>query len=115
MDVESFRSYCLAKPGATEGTPFGPGTLVFKVMGKMFALADLDGPRGVNLKCEPERAIELREQYDAITPGHHMNKRHWNTISMDGRVKDKLLRELIDHSYALVSASLPKELRNRPS
>jgi predicted DNA-binding protein (MmcQ/YjbR family) len=113
MDIERFRAYCLAKPGVTEEMPFGPDTLVFKVMGRMFALCGLDDFSGVNLKCDPERAIDLRERQEGITPGYHMNKRHWNTVATDGRVSDPLLRELIDHSYALVSAALPKKLRDR--
>lgn len=113
MDIETFRRYCLAKPGVTEEMPFGPETLVFKVLGKMFALCGLDAFDGVNLKCDPERAIELRERYEGITPGYHMNKQHWNTVATDGRVGDALLRELTDHSYALVSASLPRKLRDQ--
>jgi predicted DNA-binding protein (MmcQ/YjbR family) len=91
--------------------PFGPDTLVFKVCGKIFALTDLDTFSSVNLKCDPARAVELREENAGITPGYHMNKQHWNTVSTDGSVKDALLMELLDHSYALVVASLPRKMR----
>ncbi|MDX2003329.1 MAG: MmcQ/YjbR family DNA-binding protein [Chitinophagales bacterium] len=112
MDIEQFRDYCLSKRGTTEGMPFGDGELVFKVMDKMFALASLDSENfTVNLKCEPERAINLREEYAEITPGYHMNKVHWNTVAMDGSLKESLVRELIDHSYDLIVASLPKKYR----
>ena len=111
MDIESYREYCLAKTGVTEELPFGPDALVFKVMGKMFALADLDAFESVNLKCDPERAIELREQYSAVKPGYHMNKKHWNTVMMDGSLSNELIRELTDHSYDLVVSKFPKKLR----
>ena len=102
MDVERFRAHCLQKPGVTEDLPFGPDTLVFRVVGKIFALCDVHDFDGINLKCDPERAIELRERYEGITPGYHMNKKHWNTVATDGSVPDKLILELVDHSYALV-------------
>ncbi|MFZ1617688.1 MAG: MmcQ/YjbR family DNA-binding protein [Flavobacteriales bacterium] len=111
MNIEQFRQLCLEKPGTTEETPFGPDTLVLKVMGKMFALTDMNSFESVNLKCDPERAVALREEHDGITPGYHMSKVHWNTVTTDGRVKDSLLRELLDHSYALVVAALPKKVR----
>ncbi|MBK9420501.1 MAG: MmcQ/YjbR family DNA-binding protein [Flavobacteriales bacterium] len=111
MNIEQFRQLCLEKPGTTEETPFGPDTLVLKVMGKMFALTDMNSFESVNLKCDPERAVALREEHDGITPGYHMSKVHWNTVATDGRVKDSLLRELLDHSYALVVAALPKKVR----
>jgi predicted DNA-binding protein (MmcQ/YjbR family) len=110
MDIEQFRAYCLSKPGTTEECPFGPDTLVFKVMGKMFALCSIDNFGDVNLKCDPERAIELREQYEQVNPGYHMSKVHWNTVTLDGLSKS-FISELIDHSYELVTASLPKKLR----
>ena len=104
MDLEEFREYCLAKPKATEGTPFGPDTLVFKVGGKIFAIASLDDlPARVNLKCDPERALDLRDRYEEVQPGYHMNKKHWNTIELSGRIPGKELRGLIDHSYELVA------------
>jgi predicted DNA-binding protein (MmcQ/YjbR family) len=111
MNIETFRELCMDKPGTTEETPFGPDTLVFKVTGKMFALTGLHAFESVNLKCDPERAIELREQYEGITPGYHMSKVHWNTVLTDGSVKDALIRELLEHSYALVVASLPKKVQ----
>ena len=111
MDIEFYRDYCLQKPGVTESFPFDDKVLVFKVMNKMFALADVDLFESINLKCDPERAIELREQYPAVQPGYHMNKAHWNTISMDGSLSDQMLCELIDHSYDLIVASLPKKLK----
>jgi len=112
MDLGGFRDYCLTKRGATEETPFGPDVIVFKVGGKMFALASLDDvPPRVNLKCNPERALDLRDRYEAVQPGYHMNKKHWNTIELSGGVPDAELRELIDHSYELVAKALPKSRR----
>ena len=108
MNIEEFREYCMAKPGVTEEFPFDEVTLVFKVAGKVFVLTNLDGDWSLNLKCDPERAIELREQYPAIQPGYHMNKVHWNTVMMDGSLSQKLILELIDHSYQLVVDKLPK-------
>ena len=105
MDLPDLIAHCLAKPGAEETTPFGPDYLVYKVGGKMFALTSPDEfPPRVNLKCDPERALELRDRYEAIIPGYHMNKRHWNTLILDGSLPDQLIRELIDHSYQLVVA-----------
>ncbi|MCC7467514.1 MAG: MmcQ/YjbR family DNA-binding protein [Saprospiraceae bacterium] len=109
MDIETFRDYCLAKKATSEDFPFGPETLVLKVGGKMFALTGLDSDEfTVNLKCDPDRAVELREQYAEIQPGYHMNKKHWNTVHFEGGLDQRLLRELIDHSYELVVASLKK-------
>lgn len=108
MTNEDIRVYCLSKPCVTEDLPFDDVTLVFKVCGKIFVLLSLDDKPGINLKCDPERAIELREQYNAITPGYHMNKKHWNTIIPDGSISKDLLYELIDHSYMLVAMSLPR-------
>ncbi len=115
MDLESFREYCLNKPEATEDAPFGPDNIVFKVGGKMFALASLDDvPPRVNLKCDPERALDLRDRYEDVQPGYHMNKKHWNTIALSGGVPDAELRGLIDHSYELVGvASESATLSNR--
>lgn len=96
MDIVFFRDYCLQKPGVAEDTPFGPDTLVFKVGGKLFALIDIEKFESVNLKCDPERAVELREQYEGIVPGYHMNKKHWNTVSFGGAVQDPLILELVD-------------------
>ena len=110
MDLAEFREYCLRKPGASEETPFGPDVLVFKVGGKIFALATLDEvPPRVNLKCDPDLALDLRDRYEQVTPGYHMNKKHWNTIIADGSVPVKKLKEWIDHSYELVVGSLPKK------
>ncbi len=111
MNIEEYRDYCLRKPGVTEEFPFDANTLVFKVSGKMFALTDVDAFVSVNLKCEPQRALALREGNPGITPGYHMNKKHWNSVATDGSVDDNLFYELIDHSYALVVAGLPKKLR----
>lgn len=111
MTLEDFRAHCLKKPGFSEDFPFGPEVLVFRVGGKIFALLDVDAFESVNLKCDPERAVELRERYEGIKPGYHMNKQHWNTVDAQGGVPGKLLLELADHSYELVKASLPKKLR----
>jgi predicted DNA-binding protein (MmcQ/YjbR family) len=109
MNLEQFREYCLSKPGATEGTPFGPTVVVFKVGGKMFALAALDEvPTTVNLKCDPDLALELRDRYEQVTPGYHMSKKHWNTVEIEGGIPELELRKMIDHSYDLVAESLPK-------
>lgn len=110
MDLPEVIDHFLSKPGAEETTPFGPDVLVYKVSGKMFALTvPEDFPARINLKCDPERAVLLREEYEAVIPGYHMNKRHWNTVILDGSLPSKLVRELIDHSYELVAASLPKK------
>ena len=115
MNIQAFYDYCLAKKGVTEHFPFDEDTLVFKVGGKMFALSSLTqwekGEASVNLKCDPDRALELRAQYEAIEAGYHMSKVHWNTVTVDGDVPEKLLRELIDHSYELVFKSLTKKLQ----
>ncbi|MEQ8242023.1 MmcQ/YjbR family DNA-binding protein [Fulvivirga sp.] len=115
MDIEFYREYCIKKPGVTESFPFDNNILVFKVMNKMFALCDVDLFTSVNLKCDPERSVQLREQYEGIIPGYHMNKTHWNTIQMDGTIPDKLFLELIDHSYELIVNSLPKKLKEELS
>lgn len=111
MNIEDYRSYCIAKHAVTESFPFNETVLVFKVAGKMFALTDLNPPFRISLKCDPDRAIELREQYPCINPGYHLNKTLWNTISIDGTLSDDFLKELIDHSYDLIVASLPKSKR----
>src|SRR6187551_480610 len=109
MDLSEFREYCLNKPGAIDGTPFGPDVLVFKVGGKMFALAALDElPTTVNLKCDPELALDLRDRYEQVRPGYHMNKKHWNTVEIENGIPDAELRRMIDHSYELVIKKLPK-------
>ncbi len=112
MDAAELRRYCLAQGGAVEDFPFGPETSVFKVAGKMFALSALDRtPLAVSAKCEPDLAVQLRESYDAIHPGYHLNKEHWNTITLDGSVSDELVRELVADSYDLVVSALPKRAR----
>jgi len=115
MDVSDFRDYCLSKNGVTEGFPFDEKTLVFKVGNKMFALADVDVFTSINLKCDPERAIDLRETYHGIAPGFHMSKVHWNTVSVNEDVSIPLIIELIDHSYELVFESLPRKVRDELS
>ncbi len=116
MNIEEYREYCLSKPGVSEGFPFDNKTLVFKVMGKMFALTDIDEFEGINLKCDPDYAIELREKYEGVIDGYHMSKKHWNTIKTGSDVPDKTLYHLINHSYELVVSKLTKkekkELKN---
>jgi predicted DNA-binding protein (MmcQ/YjbR family) len=111
MNIEEFREYCLSKKGVTESFPFDETTLVFKVMGKMFALTDTEDDFSMNLKCDPERAIELRERYHSVKPGYHMNKNHWNTVVPDGSVTDGVIKSWIDHSYDLVVQTLSKKLQ----
>ena len=115
MNIESYTKYCTSKNGVTEHFPFDEDTLVFKVGGKMFALSSLSewekGTPSVNLICDPERAEELRAEFDGINPGYHMSKIHWNTIAVNQDVSDALIRELIDHSYELVCKSLTKKLQ----
>jgi predicted DNA-binding protein (MmcQ/YjbR family) len=113
MNIEKLRAYCLSKREVTEEFPFDEVTLVFKVTGKIFALTNLDGDFSVNLKCDPELAIELREQYPSVQPGYHMNKMHWNTVFIDGSVSDKILLEWVDHSYNIVLSQFPKKIRER--
>jgi predicted DNA-binding protein (MmcQ/YjbR family) len=112
LNLESFRAYCLSKKGVTEEMPFGEETLVFKVMGKMFALTDITDFSSINLKADPEKAIELRERYEAITPGYHMNKKHWNTVLLDGSLPEKLITALVDDSYDLVVDGLTKKAKS---
>ena len=114
MNIESLRTYCLSKTRAEETLPFGPDTLVYKVSGKVFLLTGLDAEDfRFNVKCDPDLARDLREQYDCVQPGYHMNKKHWNTIVVDGSASVKQLKEWIDHSYNLVVDSLPKKLREQ--
>jgi predicted DNA-binding protein (MmcQ/YjbR family) len=103
MDIESLREYCISKKNATESFPFGDDTLVFKTNGKIFALVNLDGDLSINLKCDPVLALELRERFTSVTPGYHMNKKHWNTVQLDGSVPDKEIFSWIDHSYERVT------------
>ena len=109
MNVEELREYCLSLDHVEEAMPFGDDTLVFKVGGKMFALLPLDGTLRINLKCDPDEAVELRETYAAVKPGFHMNKRHWNTVLVNGSVSDGLLKKWIGNSYDLIIAGLSKK------
>jgi predicted DNA-binding protein (MmcQ/YjbR family) len=109
MDIEKVRKYCLKKKKTTEGLPFGEDVLVFKVMNKIFCLANINPPPTINLKCDPELAVELRERYDAVIPGYHMNKTHWNTIALNSPVPDKEILNWIDHSYKIVVTGLSKK------
>lgn len=112
MNLEELREYCLSKPETSEGMPFGEDTLVFKVLDKMFLLTGLEyNELRFNVKCDPELALELREKYESVTPGYHMNKKHWNTIICSSELSDEFLKEQIDNSYHLVLASLPKKKR----
>jgi predicted DNA-binding protein (MmcQ/YjbR family) len=111
VDLECFRQYCLSLPAVTEDSPFDSSTLVFKVAGKMFALTDVDLFASINLKCDPEQALELRERYAAVQPGYHMNTQHWNTIVMDGSIGRQLLLQWTRDSYDLVVQSLSKKQR----
>jgi len=111
MNIEQYRDYCISKKGVTEGFPFDEKTLVFKVLNKMFALTSIESFGFINLKCDPEKAIELREENEGVTGAFHMSKKHWNSVSTDGNVSDLLIYELIDHSYDLVVGSLTKKLR----
>ncbi len=110
MNIETLRDYCLSKPGAEETLPFGPDTLVFKVNGKAFLLVGLDAEDlRFNVKCDPDKALELREEYPCVLPGFHMNKKHWNTIVVDGSVSNAMLKEWIDHSFSLVAPKSKKK------
>ena len=112
MDLDDIREYCLSKPASEEALPFGPDVLVFKVAGKVFLLLPLDSEDlQFNAKCDPEEAEELRERYPSVQPGYHMNKKHWNTITVDGSVSSALLKKWIDDSYELVVKSLPVKVR----
>lgn len=114
MNIEEFRDYCLSFNEVTEEFPFDNNTLVFKVMGKMFALCDVDEFESINLKCDPTKALQLREEYPGIViPGYHMNKKHWNTVVMDNYLPNQLIEEWITDSYQLVVANLPKKKRNQ--
>ena len=103
MNIETLREYCISKKNVTESFPFGEDTLVFKTKGRIFALVNLEGDLSINLKCNPAQAIELRERYSSVTPGYHMNKKHWNTLVIDGTISDNEILKWIDHSYDLVS------------
>ncbi len=108
LNIESFRTYCIAKKGVTEEFPFDENTLVYKVMGKMFALTDVVAFEGINLKVDPEEGAELKDRYHGVKAAYHMNKKHWITVEMDGSLSDKLVKVWIDNSYDLVAAGLTK-------
>lgn len=112
MNIEDFRNFCISKYGVTEEFPFDENTLVFKVKGKIFALVDIDLFESVNLKCDPEEAIKLRESHEAVKPGYHMNKKHWNTIEFVGSLTDREIFHWVNHSYDLVVSNLPKKIRD---
>lgn len=109
MNIEELREYCISKKGVTEDFPFDETTLVFKVMGKMFALTDIESELSINLKCDPEKAIELREQFPCVLPGYHMSKVHWNTVKINGSVGDKQIHSWIDDSYELIVSKLTRK------
>jgi len=114
MDLETIRKYCLEKKSTTESFPFGESTLVFKVRGKVFLLMGLENvPLQFNVKCDPEKAEQLREEYSSVLPGYHMNKKHWNTVILNGQLSAKKIREMIDDSYELVVRSLPLKERKK--
>jgi predicted DNA-binding protein (MmcQ/YjbR family) len=115
MNIEEVRGYCLSKKGAIESFPFGDTTLVVKVGDKIFALLSLDGPPSINLKCDPVKALELREIYPFVIPGYHMNKKHWNTVILDGSLPNELMLSMLDDSYDLVFNSLPEKIRKEIS
>lgn len=112
MNIEELRAYCLSKKGVTEDLPFGPDTLVFKVMDKIFLLTGMGNPLQFNVKCDPEKAIAWRDEYTCVKPGYHMNKKHWNTVTIDGSVSKKIVCEWINHSYEQVVSGLPKSKQN---
>ncbi len=112
MDIEAYRNFCLSKKGVTEEFPFGEDTLVYKVMGKMFALTDVRDFTSINLKVVPETGIELRERYSSVQEAYHMNKKHWITVLMDGGIPDRLLYQWIDNSYDLVVNGLTKSQKS---
>ena len=112
MNIETLREYCLSKKAVTEDFPFGESTLVFRAKNKIFLLVALDADLlQFNAKCDPEKAVELREEYEAVKPGYHMNKKHWNTVVIDGSISTRLIKEMIDDSYDLIVQSLPKKSR----
>lgn len=115
LNIESIRDYCISKDGVTESFPFDSITLVFKVSSKIFLLIGVDNPTSFNVKCDPEKALALREQYTEVQPGYHMNKKHWNTVAINGRLTDKQLLEMIDHSYNLITRVGKKNSRRGDS
>lgn len=115
MHIDEILPFCLHLKGTTESFPFDQQTLVFKVMGKMYALINVESPDSINLKCDPELAIDLRERFSAVQPGYHMNKKHWNTITLNGDLSNDFIQEQIVNSYDLVVKSLPKKLQHELS
>ncbi len=113
MNIEELRDYCLSFPQTSESLPFDENTLVFKVHDKMFVLSDIESFSFINLKCDPEKAVEIREQYFAVTPGYHMNKKHWNSIKMDDSITDQLIKVWIKDSFELVVRNLPDKIRKQ--
>ncbi|MEO8399270.1 MAG: MmcQ/YjbR family DNA-binding protein [Ignavibacteriaceae bacterium] len=113
MNLEIIREYCLKKKGVEEESPFGVDNPVYKVMGKIFLIASLNPPITINVKCNPSKAIDLRERYEEVQPGYHMNKKHWNTIDLEGTLKDNLILEMINHSYDLVVEGLSKKEKEK--
>lgn len=113
MDIEKLREYCLKKKSVTEDFPFDETTLCFKVAGKIFAITGMDKPLKVNLKCDPELALDLRERYEDVQPGYHMNKKHWNTVCFEGKIPDSELKNMLDHSYTQVVKGLKKSEREK--
>ena len=113
MDLETVRENCLNKKGVTESLPFDEDTPVYKVMGKIFLIANINPPVSINIKCDPEKAVELREKYPAVTPGYHMNKLHWNTVVLDNSIPDKFILEWIDDSYSLAANGLTKKEKEK--
>ncbi len=114
IDATALREWCLARPGVTEEMPFGPVTTVFKVEGKLFALSALDSePLQISLKCDPGLAEALRRDYEAVRPGYHLNKRHWNTVLCDGSVSDQMILDMLEDSYDLVVSAMPRKTRER--
>ncbi len=111
MNIESYREYCLSLPHTTEKMPFGPDILVFYIGGKMFALTDVESFEFINVKCDPDKAIELRAEYEEVQPGYHMSKKHWNSLYLNGRLTDAQIQDWIKDSYDLVKQSLPKKIR----
>jgi predicted DNA-binding protein (MmcQ/YjbR family) len=111
MNIEELREYCLSLKGVAEDFPFDETTLVFKVAGKMFCLTDLEGSLSISIKNDPERNIELREEFPAVKPGYHLNKKHWNTVELDGTIADDMIKNWIDESYDLVTMSLPRKIQ----
>lgn len=113
MNIEEYREFCLSFPGTSEDLPFNDNALCFKVLGKIFSICDITKFESINLKCDPQKAVELREQFpEQVHPGYHMNKKHWNTIGMHGNLSDILIKEWITDSYNLVVANLPKKKRD---